>query len=82
MEVTSDTKSYIHSKAALYGAQNPSLVLTTHQKKMNEESQGIALANPSLLNGQRKMVISISMEKAGQSTFTHRVIRPHLVVRE
>lgn len=54
--VSTDSEAYIRNKAILYGANNPSLVLTPHQQKMNSASQSIALANPSLLNDRRKLM--------------------------
>ena len=71
MEVTSDTESYIHSKAVLYGAKNPSLALTNHQKKMNEASQGLVLANPSLLNDRRKL-IEFARSKVDDDGYTYK----------
>ena len=71
VEITSDTESYIRGKAVLYGAQNPSLALTTHQKKMNEASQGLALANPSLLNDRRKL-IELARSKVDDDGYTYK----------
>ena len=83
--VSTDNEAYIRNKAILYGANNPSLVLITHQQRMNTASQSLALANPNLLNDRRKpmkMVTYISMERADQSISVQRVIHPHLVVQE
>ena len=54
--VSTDNETYIRNKAILYGANNPSLVLTTHQQRMNTASQSLALANPNLLNDRRKLM--------------------------
>ena len=56
MTVSTDSEAYICNKAILYGANNPSLVLTPHQQKMNSASQSLALGNPNLLNDRRKLM--------------------------
>ena len=53
---TDTSETYIRSKAILYGANNPSLVLTPRQQKMNSASQSLALANPTLLSDRRKLM--------------------------
>ena len=40
---STDSEAYIRNKAILYGADNPSRVLTPYQQKMNTASQTIAL---------------------------------------
>ena len=55
MTVSTDNETCIRNKVILYGANNPSLVLTTHQQKMNTVSQSLALANPNLLNDRCKL---------------------------
>ena len=66
-EFLADNETCIH----VYGANNPFLVLTLHQQRMNTASQSLTLANPNLLNNCRKLM-ELARIKVNEDGYAHK----------